>query len=230
MVQSVVSHQYYFQVGEIYTPLFDDITYVWEALNNLELFLSECGCSSNTGSSSVHADAYVHPTAIVTNSFIGAFAKIYEGVVIRDSMIGRGTVVGHHSEVARSIVMESASIPRFNYLGSSIIGNGVRLGGMVSCASRRFDSGEVVIKTRDAEYRTGRGKLGSIIGDASIIGFAAHCNPGTLIGPGCLVSPHVEVVGFVPSRSLIVVNQASRIVRRPESLNLADACNEDEVE
>jgi UDP-N-acetylglucosamine diphosphorylase / glucose-1-phosphate thymidylyltransferase / UDP-N-acetylgalactosamine diphosphorylase / glucosamine-1-phosphate N-acetyltransferase / galactosamine-1-phosphate N-acetyltransferase len=226
----LTSYESYFTISDSYAQLFYRTKHVWDALRRLPSFLeTNKGKGLNSEASFIDNSAYVHPTATIKNSYIGAGARIYEGVVIRDSIIGSETVIGHSSEIARSIVLEYVSIPRFDYIGASIIGNSVRFGGMIACASRRFDSQEITIRVRGRSYQTEFKKLGSVIGDNSMLGFGVHCNPGTLIGPDTLIMPHVEVQGFVPANSLVIVHQRQKILRRQSLTGLIAALDDEEA-
>jgi hypothetical protein len=81
----------------------------------------------------------VHPTAQVTGSYLGENVQIHEGCSVRDSVVLAGTTIGHASEIARSIILPDCMIPRFNYVGSSLLGRGVDLGGATQLASTRYD-------------------------------------------------------------------------------------------
>src|SRR5947207_786775 len=117
--ESVTAYNFYFSISEPYSSLFDGTTFVWDALSRLPSFLEEKrGGRKNSEGSFIHTTVFVHPSAIVKNSYIGPGAKIYEGVVVRDSIIGAQTVIGHSSEIARSIVLDHVSIPRFDYVGA----------------------------------------------------------------------------------------------------------------
>lgn len=159
----------------------------------------------------VDSAASVHPTSQIANSHIAAGAKIYEQVSIRDSYIGPGVVVGHSSEVARSIVLSDCSIPRFDYVGGSLLGQRVRLGGCVALATRRWD--DDVIRPEASEETGSPRKLGSIVGADTIIGFGVHINPGCLVGRGALIGAHVDLTGDVPANTLVSVVQRQQISR-----------------
>lgn len=211
----ITSYKFYFNISENYNSIFEKTHLVWEALSLLPLFLRKhIKKDKNNKNSFIDPTAKVHPTAIIKNSYIGPEARIYEGVVVRDSLIGKQTVIGHCSEIARSIILDRASIPRFDYIGASIIGNNTRFGGMVACASRRIDNKRIIIRIKGQVYQTGLQKLGSIIGDNSHIGFSVHCNPGALIGSNTIIMPQVEIAGVVPANSIVVAKQDIRIIKR----------------
>src|SRR2546427_9689853 len=64
-----------------------------------------------------------------SGSMISGAASIGHFSLIRNSIIEHGAKIGAHVEIANSIVMADTIIPHHNYIGHSIIGRGVRLGG-----------------------------------------------------------------------------------------------------
>ena len=64
-----------------------------------------------------------------------------------------------------------------------------------------------MIKYKDKNYNTSRLKFGSIVGDDCLIGFSVHCNPGTVIGPRCVILPQCELRGYIPEDYIVSVNQ-----------------------
>lgn len=176
-----------------------------KAMENLKTFLLSYKVDKN--GNFIHRSAKIHNSAIVKNSFVGPKTTIHEYVTVRESLLWEGIQVGHCSEVVRSIVLSQCSIPRFNYIGSSIIGNNVRFGGMCAFATRRFDDDDVFISSDLGKISTNKKKFGSIIGDNTIIGFASHGNPGTVIGKNCVVMPHVELKGIIPNNSIVSIHQ-----------------------
>lgn len=179
---------------------------IWAATDNLQSFIASFRMDKN--GNVIHKTAKIHHTAIVQNSYIGPKTVVYEFVTIRESFVWENIQIGHSSEVVRSIILRNSSIPRFNYVGASIVGNNVRLGGMCAFASRRFDDHKVFIVNKGERLETGKNKFGSVIGDNTIIGFAAHGNPGTVIGKNCIIMPHVELKGVVPHNSVVSVQQS----------------------
>lgn len=206
----------FFKSVDSFAELFSDDQPVWNALSQVLSFLEHRGTDSN--GNSISSSSEIHRSAIITNSYIGEGVKAYEFVRIRESLIGPGTTIGHCSEIARSIILSNCSIPRFNYIGASIIGNFVRFGGICSLASRRFDDVNVFIRDKGHIVQTERFKFGSIVGDNCVIGFGVHCNPGTVVGMNSIVTPQVELRGTVPAES-IVSSQQRLLVSRKRDLS-----------
>ena len=155
--------------------------------------------------------SWVHKNANVVNSYLGEGVKVFEGCTVRDSIILDNTVVGHCSEVARSVILNECSIPRFNYIGGSLLGEEVRIGGCVSLATRRHDDAKVEVRFADILWETGRYKFGSIIGSKTRIGFSTHLNPGVVIGYHSLIGPLIDLKNYIPSGSLVTSKQQLRI-------------------
>ena len=122
--------------------------------------------------------------------------KIKQGAYIRPySMIGKGAVIGHASEVKHSIVAEEAKLPHFNYVGDSIIGSYANLGAGVKCANVRLDHNFIKLKVGQARLQTPLKKLGSFVGDHASIGCNTVLSPGTLINSYTKIPPCIHVSG-----------------------------------
>ena len=114
--------------------------------------------------------------------FIGDGVEIGPNAFIRPySILLKESKVGNCSEIKESILFPKAKAPHFNYVGNSILGNGVNLGAGVVCANYKLDKTEVKIKYQNQVVQTGMKKLGAIIGDGSFIGCNTTLSPGTLL-------------------------------------------------
>ncbi len=182
--------------------LFDGIQHVWQALDRLPGYLDAYTQWGMLGE--IAPEAIVRgPVFIGRGTVVEPFAMIVgpavigEDCVIRHSaylrgqvIIGDGCVVGHCTEVKASIMLDHAAAPHFNYVGDTIIGNHVNLGAGTVCANLRLDGEEVSAVDQQGErMRTGRRKLGAIIGDSSRTACNVVLNPGTLLPKGSLVLP-----------------------------------------
>lgn len=134
---------------------------------------------------------------------------VRQGAYIRGGVVtGRNCVIGHCTEVKHSIFLNSSAAPHFNYVGDSIIGNGVNLGAGAVCANLRFDHGIVSITWNESKMKSGRKKLGAIIGDECQIGCNAVLAPGTILGKKSCCYPLIAVRGTHPALSIIKGNVA----------------------
>jgi NDP-sugar pyrophosphorylase family protein len=98
-------------------------------------------------------------------------------------------VIGHGTEVVRSIICHEATLAHFNYVGDSIIGERVNLGAGAKCANFRLDGENINMRINGEKIATERRKLGAFIGDEASLGCNAVLNPGAIILPKGKVFP-----------------------------------------
>jgi NDP-sugar pyrophosphorylase family protein len=168
---------------------------LWDPLNRLEIYMKSIQGLIESAVTGVHLK---NPETIVIGKgctfgpfvsiegpvVIGEGCEIRSGAYIRPgSLIGDGVVIGHGTEIVRSIVFNNAALAHFNYVGDSIIGEGVNFGAGSKCANFRLDGGVVNIRVNGKKIATDRRKLGSFIGDKASIGCNAVLNPGTILLP-----------------------------------------------
>lgn len=163
----------------------------------------------------IGAGTYLEPTAIIKpGCVIGENCEIRQGAYLRGGVIvGDGCVIGHVTEVKNSIFMNRSNAGHFAYVGDSIVGNRVNLGAGTILANLQFRTrgeideeriNEVVIRAGGKEIRTGREKLGAVIGDYTEIGCNTVTAPGTLIGAQSWVYPNTTVPkGLYPPGSVL---------------------------
>lgn len=178
--------------GFAHKKLFSLNTFVWDALHSLETYFSSDEVIYGK-------DCKIGPNVLIEGPcIIGDRCEIRHGAYIRGGcVIGDDCVIGHATELVRSIVLNGAKLPHFNYVGDSIIGCGVNVGAGGKCANVRLDKGEVVIFYRGSKYPTKRKKMGAIIGDGASIGCNAVLNPGTIVFPKILIPPCQAVKGVI---------------------------------
>ncbi|MBI5636279.1 glucose-1-phosphate thymidylyltransferase, partial [Candidatus Micrarchaeota archaeon] len=128
-------------------------------------------------------------------AFIGENCVVGPGAFIRPySFISNKCVVGNSSEVKNSLMLSGSAAPHFNYVGDSVVGQNVNLGGGTILANYRFDAKPVkVILAGGLKVSSGTTKLGCFIGANSKTGANVTINPGIIIGKNCLVYPGLVV-------------------------------------
>ena len=130
--------------------------------------------------------------------YVGHGCEIRNGSYIRKgSVIGNECLIGHGTEINRSLILDRAKIPHLNYVGDSVIGEGVNLGAGSKCANLRLDGKEISISWKGSRILTGRSKLGALIGHGASVGCNAVLNPGTILFPNAKVSPCIAVIGVI---------------------------------
>ncbi|GAA4227848.1 hypothetical protein GCM10022254_16550 [Actinomadura meridiana] len=199
--------------------LFDPAEPLWTALGSVapwELLLDApavVAALSARGRMTDGPEPVIHPSAVVTGSYLGPGVHVYEGCTVRDSVVLAGTTIGHASEVARSVILPDCMIPRFNYVGSSLLGRGVNLGGSTQLASMRYDRAPVRLCLPSGEVETDREKFGSLLGDGARVAYGCHVNPGSVIGRGALIGPHIDWRGYCPPEASVFLRQRTFMSR-----------------
>jgi NDP-sugar pyrophosphorylase family protein len=197
--------------------LFEDIDYVWQALDYLipylaKIPLGEIKSPIPSGVTlvdphliTIEEGCVIEPGAYIRGPcVIGAGTTIRHGAYIRGHVItGESCVIGHASEVKSSILFPKAAAPHFNYVGDSILGASTNLGAGAICANMRFDKKEVKVAVSGKVIPTGRKKLGLILGDGAQLGCHVVTNPGTMIGRGAICMPGLNIGGFIKDHEVV---------------------------
>lgn len=214
-----------FDLSRVPPPLRDllDATYPWEVLTRLDAFVA--GVSRD-----LHGE--VHPTAVLEGevyvaegatvgpyayikgpTWIGEGAEVGHGAYLRGTVVlAPGAKVGHASEAKRSLLLEGAKAPHFNYVGDAVIGRGVNLGAGVKLANLKAAPSTI----RVGEVDTGLRKFSAAVGDDVSIGCNAVLSPGTLLGPRTVVYNGAMLRGVYPADSVVKLRQRLETVpRRP---------------
>ncbi|MFS1518889.1 hypothetical protein V1503_20865 [Bacillus sp. SCS-151] len=164
------------------------------SVNNKNIFVGK--------DSFIERGAYVKGPAI-----IGENVKIYHGAYIRDNVIiGDNCIIGSCSEIKHSIILNGSSAPHYNFVGNSILGQNVNLGGGVHLSNFKNVpfGGKIKVKTIDNKtISTNLNYLGSIVGDNSKIGVNCVLNPGSVIGKNVLTYPNLTIRGYIENNSLV---------------------------
>lgn len=185
--------QEYFQsIPERLKPLFENAKALWSPLDRLQEFVKANVRPGNHGT--IKGDVYIegeveigegtvieHGAVIVGPVIIGQNCHIRAGAYIRGNLItGDNCVIGHSTEVVRSILLDGVRVDHFNYVGDSIVGNNVHFGAGAKIANLRFDEKEILIDGQSS----GRRKFGVILGDNCRLGVNIALGPGVICSPG----------------------------------------------
>ncbi|MGC1403982.1 MAG: glucose-1-phosphate thymidylyltransferase [Thermodesulfobacteriota bacterium] len=157
-------------------------------------------------------DIYLGPGTVVETGatiqgpvFIGRRTEVRQGAYLRGGcLVGDRCVVGHVTEMKNSIMLNGAKAGHFAYIGDSILGNDCNLGAGTKLANLKMVKNTIRVKGPDKIYDTGLRKFGAILGDATETGCNSVTNPGTLLGPKCIVGPNATVkAGYYRPQSVI---------------------------
>ena len=188
-------------ISDGFTPDWIDPDKPWSILAN-----TDDGLISQISELCDSDGVFIHPSATVGEyvriegpCYVGKNAEIRHAALLRKgSWICEGSVVGHASEIKNSILLPGSKAPHFNYVGDSILGNGVNLGAGTKLSNVRNDRGSVPITNKNGErFDSGLGKLGAMIGDGSQLGCNVVTNPGAIISPGAMIGPNETVSGWI---------------------------------
>jgi NDP-sugar pyrophosphorylase family protein len=208
--------------------LFDQATYVWEALRQIPSYLQFrlapqihgrlIGKPFISGAVFVGKRTVVEHGAMIKGpAWIGEGCEIRNGAYIRENVIiGSGCVIGNSCELKNCIILNEAQIPHFNYVGDSILGFRAHLGAGVILSNVKLDRSEILIRAGESFIPTGFKKFGAIIGDRSEIGCHAVLNPGSLIGRDSILYPGTQWRGVCPARSIVKTRIAQEIAQRTD--------------
>lgn len=183
------------------------LKYAWNLFNFQHVFLSQLKSSIDPsaqiaskavldethGPIVIEAGAKVGDfTKLVGPTYLGPNTQVGDHCLIRQSCLEAGSRVGAHTEIARSILLQKASI-HFGYLADSILGSGVSIGAGLLTANKRLDRQAISTLVKEKFLSTRLKRLGVIIGDQTKVGIGVHTMPGVLIGADTMVMPHQVV-------------------------------------
>ncbi len=164
------------------------IIYPWNILDANQLVLEEVG-------SMISKNAEIRPGVVMENPIaIGDGAVLGPNCFIRKySVIGKNCRVGNAVETKNSIIMDDSNIAHLSYVGDTIIGRNVNVGGGTIFANLRFDEKTVGMNLDGKVVDSGRRKLGGIIGDNVKFGVNCVVMPGKKIWPNMLIPPTLVI-------------------------------------
>ncbi|MCR5419666.1 MAG: UDP-N-acetylglucosamine pyrophosphorylase [Lachnospiraceae bacterium] len=194
-------------------------TYPWEALEGIKELILKLG-------KNLSEDEYDHPEEDVwiakdakryPNNYIagpciiGHGTEIRPGAFVRGSaLVGDNCVVGNSTELKNVILFDNVQVPHYNYVGDSILGYKAHMGAGSITSNVKSDKKLVVIKNEGELIKTGRKKVGALVGDRVEVGCNSVLNPGTVIGRDSNVYPVSCVRGVIPENS--IYKEAKKIV------------------
>jgi len=145
--------------------------------------------------------------------YIGRDSNIGPNSYIRPyTSIGRKVRIGNATEVKNSILMDNAHVGHLSYVGDSIIGEGCNFGAGTITANLRFDEKPIKMRIKDKIVKTGRKKIGVIMGDYVKTGIGVLFMPGVKVGYNSWIGPGIVVYKDVPPDTVMILQQQTRYV------------------
>jgi len=204
----------------VYKDYWYTLKYPWHLLQMMSFFLSTIKKTKINLSVKISNKAVIiGPVYLGKNVKVGDFSKIvgpcYIGddtvvadyCLIRESHIGKGCLIGSYTEVARSYLGDNVILHR-NYIGDSILDNGVEMGAQTVTANFRFDKRTIYSMVNGHKVDSNMVKLGAIIGRGSKIGVNSSILPGVKIGKNSLIGPKEVVTGDIDDNMFVFLGKA----------------------
>lgn len=203
--------------GYSHRSLFEELSYVWEALPLIKEYLTHFKgtkqpLSAFAGVTFEHAETIwvaegvtIEPGALIRGPCIlGEGTTVRHGAYLRgDLIVGKNCVIGHDVELKHSILLDGVHAAHFNYVGDSILGNDVNLGAGFICSNYRLDGNPIKVRAEGKVFKTGLTKFGAIMGDRASVGCNGVSNPGTILGAGVRSYPCMTFGGVFDANKVI---------------------------
>ena len=177
------------------------LKYSWHVLSMQDYFFAHHLNKSIDASSTIHKTATVEGEVFLgKNVKVGAYCNIVgpcyigDNTIIGDhSLIRKSTVeehclVGSGCEVARSYLAKGVMLHR-NYVGDSVLSEGVSLGAGAVTANYRFDAKTIQTPIGGTMTDSQKGKFGLIAGKEVKIGVNSSTYPGVKLSAQTMVLP-----------------------------------------
>ena len=208
----------------IAAKIFEGKTYPWEVLPLIKDFILELGETLDPAEYEkrgenvwIAKDAVIAPTASINGPcIIGKGAEIRQCAFIRgNAIVGEGAVVGNSTELKNVILFNKVQVPHYNYVGDSVLGYKAHMGAGSITSNVKSDKLLVEIHAEDGKIKTGRKKIGAMLGDNVEVGCGSILNPGSIIGRGTNIYPLSSVRGGVDANS--IYKKQGEVAKKEES-------------
>ena len=197
------------EITAIRTDTWVDVDHPWDLIEMNAILL-------NKASSSIHPDAEIHDSAVITGTvhvsegtiirpgtiiegpvWIGANCDIGPMAVLTGSTtIGGGTRIGPFSRIRSSFIMEDVQVDSGTWLQRSVIGPATIIRSNVN-----VDAGETHKDGRFAQIHVRR--LGLVTGEACTLEHGVVTAPGTILGSDVSVTRRSHISGNHPSGTVV---------------------------
>jgi len=155
------------------------------------------------GSVAVHRSATLEAGAVVKGpAIVGPGCLVAAGAYLRGGVwLEEDVIIGPGSELKSSFVFRGSKLAHFNFVGDSVLGEGVNLEAGSIVANYRNEQADrrIRIVHDGATIDTGVDKFGALLGDGCRLGANAVVAPGALLAPGTIV-PRLGLVDMAPGR------------------------------
>ncbi|MCS7092838.1 MAG: sugar phosphate nucleotidyltransferase [Patescibacteria group bacterium] len=208
LADSSLEREFFVYQGEMVS-----LKYPWDVLSMMKSYLKEIekpyiGKTAKVSKTAkISGNVYLEEGVVVGDyvkivgpTYIGKNTVIADYTLIRESHIGDDALVGSYTEVARSYLGNRVFLHR-NYVGDSVLADGVMVGAGANLANLRFDDQVVRSTVGNKKIETNLHKLGAVFGKNSRVGVNSTLYPGVKIGKQTWVAPGEIVSQDLPDRA-----------------------------
>jgi len=139
----------------------------------------------------IHRTATIEAGALLKPPLIiGAHCFVASGSLLRGGCwLDEHCIIGPGAELKTSFVFSGSKLAHFNFVGDSVLGQGINLeaGSIVANYRNERDDKEVQVRVGGVLQRTGCDKFGGLLGDQCRIGANAVLAPGAVLKPASVV-------------------------------------------
>lgn len=139
----------------------------------------------------VHRSAILEPGAVLKSPcVVGPRCFIAAGAYLRGGCwLEADDIIGPGAELKSSFLFQGTKLAHFNFVGDSILGEGVNLEAGSIIANYRNEREDKEIWVRDSQkwVKTGVTKFGAVVGDHCRVGANAVIAPGTFLLPQTVI-------------------------------------------
>lgn len=175
----------------------------WNIPGKIESLLQE-KIKRLSGDYTIHGQTAIHKTATVEQGvimkgvvvigphcFVGAHAYIRGGVLLEENC-----VVGPGCEVKSSVIFRKTALAHFNFVGDSIVGEGVNMeaGSVIANHFNERTDKTIYVQIDGQRVALPVTKFGALVGDHTRIGANGVLSPGTILKPHSIVD-RLQLVG-----------------------------------
>ncbi|MCF5686796.1 DapH/DapD/GlmU-related protein [Pseudomonas sp. PA-1-3F] len=143
------------------------------------------------GNCAIHETATVEEGAVLKGPIIiGEGSFVATGAYLRGGVyLGKNCIVGPSCELKSSFMLAASKLAHFNFVGDSLIGEGVNIeaGAIIANYRNELDGAAIKIRYADDVIETGVNKFGALVGDGCKIGANAVIAPGAILEPNSRV-------------------------------------------
>lgn len=145
-----------------------------------------------SGDVAIHRSATVENGAVIKGpATIGPGSFVAAGAYVRDGCwLEEAVILGPGAELKSSFVFRGSKLAHFNFVGDSLLGEGVNLeaGAVVVNYRNERDDRQIRFRLAGRPIDTGVEKFGALLGDGVRIGANAVIAPGAVLTPGSIVA------------------------------------------